>query len=208
MISAGAAVAVGLVSLGLVVTPGPNMMYLVARSLGQGRRAGMTSLAGVVAAFACYLGLTAAGLSVVFATVPALYLVVKVLGAAYLAWLAWGVLRGRRSVLSSHDVAPDSRRRLMAMGFLTCILNPKIALMYAALLPQFVDTERGSTGQQIVLLGLVQIVVATTVNAGWVLLAGRIRSTLQQRPAAERATRYVVGLLLGGFAVHLAASTS
>jgi len=208
VISAGAAVAVGLVSLGLVVTPGPNMMYLVARSLGQGRRAGMTSLAGVVAAFACYLGLTAAGLSVVFATVPALYLVVKVLGAAYLAWLAWGVLRGRRSVLSSHDVAPDSPRRLVAMGFLTCILNPKIALMYAALLPQFVDTERGSTGQQIVLLGLVQIVVATTVNAGWVLLAGRIRSTLQQRPAAERATRYVVGLLLGGFAVHLAASTS
>ena len=208
MISAGAAVAVGLVSLGLVVTPGPNMMYLVARSLGQGLRAGMTSLAGVVAAFACYLGLTAAGLSVVFATVPALYLVVKVLGAAYHAWLAWGVLRGRRSVLSSHDVAPDSPRRLMAMGFLTCILNPKIALMYAALLPQFVDTERGSTGQQIVLLGLVQIVVATTVNAGWVLLAGRIRSTLQQRPAAERATRYVVGLLLGGFAVHLAASTS
>jgi len=208
VISAGAAVAVGLVSLGLVVTPGPNMMYLVARSLGQGLRAGMTSLAGVVAAFACYLGLTAAGLSVVFATVPALYLVVKVLGAAYHAWLAWGVLRGRRSVLSSHDVAPDSPRRLMAMGFLTCILNPKIALMYAALLPQFVDTERGSTGQQIVLLGLVQIVVATTVNAGWVLLAGRIRSTLQQRPAAERATRYVVGLLLGGFAVHLAASTS
>ena len=101
----GAAAGVALVALGMVLTPGPNMMYLVSRSISQGRRAGMISLGGVAAGFLVYLTLASAGLSVVFATVPALYITVKLAGAAYLAYLAWQAVRpGGTSVFTYQEL--------------------------------------------------------------------------------------------------------
>src|SRR5690348_14740574 len=93
MITIGALAGVGLVALGMVLTPGPNMMYLVSRSITHGRRAGFVSLGGVAVGFLVYLTVASAGLSVVFATVPMLYVSVKLAGAAYLAWLAWKAVR-------------------------------------------------------------------------------------------------------------------
>src|SRR5262249_15013608 len=123
MVSIGAVVGVALVALGMVLTPGPNMMYLVSRSITQGRRAGLVSLGGVAVGFLAYLTLATAGLSVVFATVPALYLAVKLAGAAYLAWLAWQAVRpGGTSVFAPVELAPDSTRRLFTMGLLTNLL--------------------------------------------------------------------------------------
>lgn len=203
MVTVAAMVGVAVIALGMVLTPGPNMMYLVSRSISQGRSAGLVSLAGVVVGFAAYVGATAAGLSYLFAAVPGLFLAVKIAGAAYLLYLAWGILRGGRRAFGAGNLPPHSRPRLFVMGLTTCLLNPKIALMYAALLPQFVDPGRGSVALQIALLGLVQITVAATVNACWVLLAASMKTVLERNRVAERVTRWVTGTLLAGFAIHL-----
>jgi len=204
MISVSAALGVATIALGMVMTPGPNMMYLVSRSLTQGRAAGLTSLGGVVTGFLLYVLATAAGLSLLFAAVPELFVTVKVLGACYLLWLAWGMVRGTRSAFSaSGDLPQHGPRRLFLMGLTTCLLNPKIALMYGALLPQFVRPGDGPSAVQLIELGLVQIVVATTVNALWVVLAGRVSRWMQRSRRADRGVRWTAGGLLTYFAIHL-----
>lgn len=210
MVSLHAVVGVAVIAFGLVVTPGPNMIYLVSRALSQGRRAGLVSLLGVACGFVIYLVATSAGLAALFVAIPMLFTVVKLLGAAYLLHLAWGIVRPRGRGLFDLDleVSPHSGRRLFTMGLVTCLLNPKIALMYAALLPQFVDPPAGPAAVQLVLLGLVQIAVAVSVNAGWVLSAAWVATVLRDRPAARRVQRWLTGTLLGGFAVHLAVSPS
>ncbi|WP_433053423.1 LysE family translocator [Dactylosporangium sp. CS-033363] len=205
MISLGAAAGVALVALGMVLTPGPNMMYLVSRSITQGRRAGLTSLGGVALGFLVYLALAATGLSVVFAAVPALYTTVKLAGAAYLAYLAWQAVRpGGTSVFTPVELPPDSNRRLFAMGLMTNLLNPKAAIMYASLIPQFVDVRAGHLVGQAFALGGIQIAVSMLVNTAIVCAAGTIAAFLARRPTWLRVQRYVTGTLLGLIAVKLA----
>jgi threonine/homoserine/homoserine lactone efflux protein len=205
VVSLGAVIGVTLIALGLVLTPGPNMIYLVSRSLSQGRAAGLVSLAGVACGFLVYLVTTSIGLATLFAAVPALFVLVKLLGAAYLLYLAWSIVRpdGRSVFAGDPDQPGHSPRRLFTMGLATCLLNPKIALMYAALLPQFVDPTAGPTTFQLLQLGLVQVIVAVTVNAAWVLGAAWVAALLHERPLAQRIQRWVTASVLGGFAVHL-----
>jgi threonine/homoserine/homoserine lactone efflux protein len=204
MVSGSAAFGIAVIAFGMVITPGPNMMYLVSRSLLQGRVAGLISLSGVVTGFLLYVGATAAGLSLLFVAVPELFWAVKILGAAYLLWLAWGLVRGSRSAFTADpDLPIHSPRRLYVMGLMTCMLNPKIALMYGALLPQFVSPGSGATGLQLIELGFVQIVVATMMNATWVLLAARVAGLLQRSQRTERAVRWTASGLLAWFAIHL-----
>ncbi|GAA4907310.1 LysE family translocator [Streptomyces coeruleoprunus] len=209
MVETSALLGVVAVGLGMVLTPGPNMIYLVSRSLTQGRRAGLVSLAGVATGFLVYLVATNLGLSVLFVAVPQLYLAVKLAGAAYLAWLAWCALRpGGVSVFTPQDVPPDSPRRLYAMGLMTSLLNPKIAIMYLSLIPQFVDPSAGGVLVQGLLLGSAQVVVSVTVNLSIVLAAGTIAVFLARRPAWLRTQRYAMGAVLGTLAVTLAIDTS
>lgn len=203
VIDGAATLGVALIALGMVLTPGPNMMYLVSQTISQGRPAGLISLSGVVTGFVFYVVATAAGLSALFATVPTLFVVVKAAGAAYLLWLAWGIIRDGRRAFRPAELPSHSCTRLFSTGLLTCLLNPKIALMYAALLPQFVEPGRGSTVLQLLQLGGVQILVAGVVNAGWVLVAARLARWLARRDLAERVVRCLTGTLLGGFAIHL-----
>ncbi|MEV4730427.1 LysE family translocator [Saccharopolyspora sp. NPDC049426] len=192
------------VALGLVLTPGPNMAYLVSRTLTQGRRAGAVSLCGVAAGFAVYAAAAAAGLSTVFVLVPALYALVQVAGAGYLLWLAWRSLRpGGASVFEPAPVPPVSAGRLFAMGLLTNLLNPKIAVLYVSLLPQFVDPARGSVAAQSLVLAGVQIAVAVSVNAVIVLGAGGVARVLAGRPVWVRVQRWVMGAVLAALAVRL-----
>ncbi len=205
MIEPSAALGVVVIALGMVLTPGPNMVYLTSRAISQGRRAGLVSLAGTAAGFLCYLLAATAGLSALFVAVPAAYTAVRIAGALYLAWLAWGMLRpGGRSPFEARDLAPERDRRLFGMGLLTNLLNPKIALMYAALLPQFVDPADGATGSQLLQLGAVQIAVAVTVNGLIVLTAASVSGFLAARPRAMTVQRWVAGTVLGGFAVRTA----
>ncbi|WP_461018383.1 LysE family translocator [Streptomyces daliensis] len=193
----------------MVLTPGPNMMYLVSRSITQGRRAGIVSLGGVAVGFMVYLVAANLGLSVVFLAVPQLYVAVKPAGAGYLAWLAWKALKpGGASLFEPREVAPDSPRRLFLMGLTTNLLNPKVALMYLALIPQFVDLGAGHVLAQGLALGTLQIAVSVGVNAAIVLAAGTIAVFLGRRPSWLRVQRYVMGTVLGALAVTLALDTS
>jgi len=204
MVSVSAALGVAAVAFGMVITPGPNMMYLVSRSLTQGRGAGLVSLGGVVTGLVLYILATAAGLSILFVAVPEVFVTVKILGAVYLLWLAVGMIRTSRSVFRPDVRLPHhSGRRLYAMGTATCLLNPKVALMYGALLPQFVHPNSGPTAMQLIELGLVQIIVGTLVNAMWVLLAGHASRLLERSHRADRGVRWTAAGLLSFFAVHL-----
>lgn len=181
------------------------MMYLVSRSVTQGRRAGVISLIGVAVGFLVYLTATNLGLSALFVSVPELYTVVKIAGAMYLGWLAFKTLRpGGTSVFSPAALAPDSARRLFTMGLVTNLLNPKIAVMYLSLIPQFVRPDDGYILLQGFVLGTVQIVTALAVNFLIVLAAGAISVFLSDRPTWLRVQRYLMGSVLGLLAVKLA----
>lgn len=204
MISAGAALAMAAVAVGLVLTPGPNMLYLVSRAVTQGRRAGLVSLLGVAAGFAVYLAAAVAGLAAVFTEVPAAHTVLRVAGAAYLLWLAWRTVRpGAASAFAPRDLPVDGPRRLFVMGFVTNLLNPKIAVLYVSLLPQFIDPGRGSVALQSLALGAIQATIAIAGNAVIVLTAGTVAVFLAGRPGWLRAQRWVMGSVLAALALRL-----
>ncbi|TMS00437.1 LysE family translocator [Nonomuraea basaltis] len=205
----GALIGIALVSLGMVLTPGPNMIYLVSRSISQGRRAGLISLTGVFLGFNVYLTATCLGLTAVFAYVPAAYTALKLAGAAYLLWLAWNAVKpGGTSAFQPRELDVERPRKLFGMGLLTCLLNPKIAILYLSLLPQFIDPAMGHVLLQSLALGSVQIVVATTVNGLIAISAGSLAAFLAARPLWLRIQRYVMGTVLGGFAIHMATDRS
>ncbi|MEC3955256.1 LysE family translocator [Nocardia sp. CDC153] len=201
MIETTAVLGVAAAALGLVLTPGPNMMYLVSRTVSQGRRAGLVSLAGVAVGFGVYLAAATAGITAVFAMVPALYLSLKVAGAVYLLYLAWKTLRpGGTGLFTPTELPADPARRLFTMGLVTNLLNPKIAILYMALIPQFVVPAHGEVWLQSLCLGAVQIAIAITVNGLIVLSAGAISTFLAGRPLWLRAQRFVTGTVLGAMA--------
>ncbi|WP_405742612.1 LysE family translocator [Streptomyces sp. NBC_01525] len=209
MLELSGVLGVSAVALGMVLTPGPNMIYLVSRSITQGRRAGMISLGGVALGFLVYLLAANLGLSVVFLAVPELYVAVKLAGAAYLAYLAWNALKpGGLAVFAPQEVPHDAPRKLFTMGLMTNLLNPKIAVMYLSLIPQFIDLDEGYVLLQGLALGAVQIVVSVAVNLAIVLTAGAIATFLARRPSWLKLQRYVMGGVLGVLTVMLAADTS
>jgi threonine/homoserine/homoserine lactone efflux protein len=200
--------AFALVALGMVLTPGPNMIYLISRSICQGRVAGLISLGGVALGFVFYMFCAAFGITALVLAVPYAYDALRLAGAAYLLHLAWQAVRpGGRSVFSVQDLPADGPGRLFAMGFVTNLLNPKIAMLYLSLLPQFVDPAQGSVLAQSLLLGSVQIAVSVTVNAGIAVAAGGIAAFLAGRPGWMLVQRWLMGTVLAGLAVRMAAES-
>jgi threonine/homoserine/homoserine lactone efflux protein len=192
-------------ALFLVLTPGPNMIYVVSRSLCQGRMAGVISLLGVVAGFVVHMLAAAVGLSAVFMAVPLAFTLLKWVGAAYLAWLAWQALKpGARSPFEPQDLPPDPPRKLFLMGFLTNVFNPKVAMFFVAFFPQFIHPEQGSVFWQSIVLGITQICISFSVNLSLALTAAAISSWFARNPMWLAAQRYVMGLVLGALAVRLA----
>lgn len=205
MPSTSTLLAFALVALGMVLTPGPNMIYLISRSISQGRIAGLISLGGVALGFVFYMLCAALGLTALLFAVPYAYDALRFAGAAYLLWLAWQAVRpGGRSPFQVHKLPADSPRKLFAMGFLTNLLNPKIAMLYLALLPQFIDPAQGSMLTQSVALGFTQIAVSVSVNAMIAIAAGSIAAFLASHPAWLVIQRWLMGTVLAGLAFRMA----
>ncbi|MBK4215486.1 LysE family translocator [Paracoccus caeni] len=196
--------AFALVALGMVLTPGPNMIYLISRSICQGRRAGMISLGGVALGFVFYMLCAAFGITAIVLAVPFAYDALRIAGALYLLYLAWQALRpGARSAFEVADLPPDSPRKLFLMGFLTNLLNPKIAILYLSLLPQFIQPGHGGILAQSLMLGTTQIAVSIMVNTLIVLAAGSIALFLARRPGWARVQRWLMGGVLAALAVRM-----
>jgi len=194
-----------LTALLLVLTPGPNMIYCVSRTLVQGRAAGMLSLAGVLLGFVAHLLAATLGLTALLLAVPLAFDAIKYAGAAYLMWLAWQALRpGGTAPFEARNLPMDPPGTLFRMGLLTNLLNPKVAMFYLSFFPQFLHPERGDVLLQAMSLGAIQIVVSGSVNALLILGAGGITAFLSRSAGWLRAQRYVMGSVLGALAVRIA----
>ncbi|MEX3897767.1 LysE family translocator [Paraburkholderia sp. JPY432] len=195
----------GLVAFGMVLTPGPNMVYLISRSICQGRQAGLISLAGVALGFIFYMLCAAFGITALVLAIPYAYDALRFGGAMYLLYLAWQAVKpGGRSPFQVRDLPVDSRRKLFLMGFTTNLLNPKIAVLYLSLLPQFIDPSHGSIFHQSLALGATQIVISVCVNAAIATMAGSIAGFLASRPTWITLQRWLMGTVLAGLAVRMA----
>ena len=194
-----------LVSLGIALTPGPNMIYLISRSITQGPAAGMVSLGGVALGFVFYMLCAAFGITALLFAIPYAYDALRFAGAAYLLWLAWQAVKpSGRSPFQVRKLQVDGPRKLFAMGFVTNLLNPKIAMLYLALLPQFIDPAVGSVLTQSLVLGAIQTFISVGVNAMIALAAGSIALFLGTRPTWLLLQRWLMGTVLAGLAVKMA----
>ncbi|APZ42025.1 LysE family translocator [Acidihalobacter ferrooxydans] len=204
MPEAGNILAFGAIALGIVLTPGPNMVYLISRSICQGWRAGLFSLFGVALGFVFYMLCAAFGITALLMTVPLAYDALRFAGALYLLYLAWQAVKpGGNSPFQVMELPVDVHRKLFLMGFLTNVLNPKIAVLYLSLLPQFIDPHTGSVLAQSLVLGFEQIAISLTVNTAIVLMAGSVATFLATRPVWLATQRWLMGGVLTALAVRL-----
>jgi threonine/homoserine/homoserine lactone efflux protein len=181
------------------------MIYLISRSICQGRRAGFISLGGVALGFLFYMVCAALGITALIMTIPLAYDVLRIGGALYLLYLAWQAVKpGGRSPFAVRELPRDSAGRLFAMGLLTNLLNPKIAVLYLSLLPQFIQPGHGGVLTQSLWLGATQIVISVSVNAAIVAMAGSIAAFLGSRPSWLLIQRWLMGTVLAGLAVRMA----
>jgi threonine/homoserine/homoserine lactone efflux protein len=193
-----------LACIALVATPGPNVLYLVSRTLAQGRGAGFVSLAGTSAGVAAHALAAALGLSALLATVPVAYDVVRWAGAIYLAWLAWTTWRSQNG--KTQSIAPTEVRagQLFRQGLLTSLLNPKVALFELALFPQFVSPSHGSVLVQSLILAATQLALAIAGDSLFVLAAARVRRFFAARLGWGRWSKRALAGVFGGLALRLA----
>lgn len=190
--------------LTMSATPGPNMMYLTSRALGQGRAAALTSLWGVATGFLVHLAVAATGLAAILQATPGAHAAIRIAGAAYLLWLAWKTLRPAAGGWQAAQLPDAAPRQLFVMGFMTNVLNPQAALLYLSIFSQFIRPERGTVLWQGAQLGAVQITISVAVNAAVILGASRLAGWLSARPWGWKAQRGVMGGVLAALALRLA----
>ena len=187
-------------ALALLIVPGPSVLYIVTRSVDQGRIAGLVSVLGIELGALVHVAFAAVGLSALLASSAAAFTIVKWLGAAYLVWL------GLRRLLASDDedvtvtIEQKKLSRVLSQGVIVNVFNPKTALFFLAFLPQFVDPSRGPVGIQIVVLGMTFVVLAFLTDGIYAVLSGTAADWIRGRIGFRRGQRYVSGgvyLMLG-----------
>jgi threonine/homoserine/homoserine lactone efflux protein len=192
-------------ALVLLLVPGPAVLYIVARSVEQGRLAGFVSDLGIHAATLVHVLAAALGLSALLASSALAFNVVKYVGAAYLVWLGLKKIFGR---VESPDITVASNRtpytQLFREGFIVNLFNPKTALFFLAFLPQFVDVSRGHIATQIVFLGLLFTLLGLVTDGCYALAAGTAGRWLKRSRVYLRFERYVSGVLLIGLGLTAA----
>lgn len=193
-----------LASLVLAATPGPVWLYLLSRTLAQGRRAGYFSMFGVAAGLSVHAALAALGLTVVLLAVPLAFDAIKLAGAAYLLWLAVSTLRGTGFSFTPQPLERVADRTLLRQAFIAAVVNPKVAVFYLSLFPQFVQPEAGPVLAQSLLLGSIQVLIAMMVDMSLVTVAGLLAGWFARRPTWLKMQRWFLGSAFGALAVWLA----
>jgi threonine/homoserine/homoserine lactone efflux protein len=190
--------------LALTATPGPDMLLIASRSASQGRMAGFATLAGIQTGTYCHALAAAFGLSQLFLAVPLAYDLVRYAGAAYLLYLAYKTFRAQGPVLTP---TAGLRRypigRVFRQGWVTNLLNPKMALFVLALFPQFVRPSAGSVAMQILLLATVLNLIGLLVNGAVILTASRVGKVFAKHSRFHRAPQFLLGTVFTGLAVRL-----
>lgn len=195
-----------LAAFGLVISPGPNMIYLISRSITQGRKAGLISLAGVVCGFLFHIVMVSFSLTAVLLTIPYAYAVLKTAGVIYLLYLAWqAIKRGSKNIFETRkDLQEDPPAKLFRMGFFTNVLNPKVAVFYLSFFPQFIKPVYGNVFMQSLTLGTTQLLVSFTVNFVIVLVAARLAKWFMANPKWIRVQKWFMASVLTGLAAKMA----
>jgi threonine/homoserine/homoserine lactone efflux protein len=190
----------------LSITPGPNMIYVISRSITQGRRAGLTSLGGVIVGYLFYMFGAAFGITAFFKTQAHAAQILSACGALYMGWLGWNAIRpGGRSPLEIRDQLPqETAGKLFAMGATTSLLNPKLALIFLTLLPQFIDETQGEVLQQSLLYGGLLIFMFALANACMAMFSGSMARFLARKPQWLWAQRMLMGLTLLALGLEMA----
>jgi threonine/homoserine/homoserine lactone efflux protein len=197
----------GFIAAALVVLliPGPGVLYVVARSMSQGQRAGLVSVLGLSTGALVHVAAATAGLSAILLTSATAFGIVKLLGAAYLIFLGLRALVARHNNAAFTTPTPRSLYRLFIQGVVVSVLNPKLAVFFLAFLPQFADPTRGSVSRQVLFLGLLYVALALCTDSAYAMLANRLGTWLRGRggrvlggPLPQRASGMVyIGLGVG-----------
>ncbi len=194
-------------ALVLLLVPGPAVLYIVGRSIEQGRAAGLVSILGIHAATLVHVAAAALGLSAILASSALAFSVVKYAGAAYLIWLGLKKIFGRAEASGAAAAAPArNRMKLFREGFIVNLLNPKTALFFLAFLPQFVDVGRGHVASQIAFLGVTFTLIGLVTDGSYALAAGTAGTWLKRSRGYLKLERYLSGALFIGLGLTAAFS--
>jgi threonine/homoserine/homoserine lactone efflux protein len=193
-----------LAALALIVVPGPAVLYVVAQSIGSGRRAGLASSLGIATGGLVHVTAATVGLSSLLASSATAFTAVKLAGAVYLVAIGLRKILGREESVTAQPGTPRRRRRIYGQGVVVNVLNPKTALFFLAFLPQFVDPDRGSAALQIAVLGLVFVVLALLSDSLWALAAGTAGTRLRRSTSFLRVERYLSGSIFVGLGLTAA----
>ena len=188
------------------IVPGPDMLYIISRSTGQGRSTGVVSCLGIATGGLLQTTVVALGISSFFLVVPIAYDIIKYVGAAYLVYLGIRFILSREEMLTSSLDGKADFRKAFLQGSLTTLLNPKVALFYVAFLPQFVDPIRGHVPLQLLILGLLFNITSLAVDTSVALLASLLGTWLKRRSEAAKLIHWLTGSVLVGLGVRLAFS--
>src|SRR5690349_1674493 len=191
-------------SIALLLVPGPAVLYIMTRSIDQGRAAGLASVAGIESATFVHILAAALGLSAILLSSALAFDIVKYIGAAYLIYLGIQKLRSKDDDDASVVVQPQSLGQIYKQGVIVNLLNPKTALFFFAFLPQFVEPSHGSVTLQIVLLGLIFVSIATLTDGTYALVSSSLAGWLRGNKRFKRVQRYVSGTVYVGLGITTA----
>ncbi|QEE48472.1 LysE family translocator [Flavobacterium alkalisoli] len=194
----------GVAALLMVLSPGPNMIYLISRSLSQGKKAGIISLFGVLCGFFFHILMVSYGLTAIFFAIPYAFVVVKFLGVGYLLFLAYtSITSGNKVFYANKKLKKDRPFKLFNIGLMTNVLNPKMALFYLSFFPQFIKPENGSVLSQSFQLGIVQTLISFAINFLIVISAAKMAKWFADKPIWLRVQKWFMASVLTGLAVKM-----
>jgi threonine/homoserine/homoserine lactone efflux protein len=197
-----------LAALGLLLIPGPAVLYIVTRSVAHGRKAGLASVLGIELATLCHSMAAAFGLSAILLASSLAFSLIKYLGAGYLIYLGIRTIFSRSVSSNKDDSSAPSLSQMFRKGFLVNLLNPKTALFFYAFLPQFVNPAHGSPIMQILILGALFVVLATITDSTYALVSSGVGRMITQSAGFQRIQKYVTGGIYISLGVAAAVSGS